>query len=86
MQQKSFRKFTFQTRFKTSFDQDQKLLKSAFLLSKIERLLFKDLYQNKKELNELKAAYIKKYQINRNKSKIPNSRNKCIYVGIRYYP
>lgn len=63
MQQKNSKQFTYQTRFKTSEDQDQKLLKSAFLLSRIERLLFKDLYQNKKNLNELKVLYLKKYQI-----------------------
>ena len=63
MQPKHSKKFTFQTRFKTSEDQNKILSESAFLLSRIERLLFKDLYQKKQELNALKAAYLKKYQI-----------------------
>jgi IS605 OrfB family transposase len=65
MQLKTSKQFTYQTRFKISEDQDQLLSSSAKLLSQVERQLFKELYQNpqKPNLNELKATYLKKYQI-----------------------
>ncbi len=65
MQPKTSKQFTYQTRFKTSKDQDRILSSSAKLLSQIERQLFKDFYQNPKKpgLNALKVLYLKKYYI-----------------------
>ena len=67
MQPKTSKQFTYQTRLKTSEDQDKLLSLSVKLLSQIERHLFKELYQNSKkpklDLNALKASYLKKYQI-----------------------
>lgn len=64
MQQKTFdQMFTYQTRIKTNNELDEVLNKTAYLLSKVERYLFKDYYINNKNLNELKSLYIKKFQI-----------------------
>jgi IS605 OrfB family transposase len=63
MQPITSKKFTYQTRFRISESQDELLSETAFLLSKVERALFKDLYQKKRAINELKAAYLKQYGI-----------------------
>jgi len=63
MQPITSRKFTYQTRFGVSDEHEELLLEAASLLSKVERTLFKDLYQKKRAINELKATYLKQYGI-----------------------
>jgi len=63
MQPITSRKFTYQTRFGVDESQERLLSGAADLLSKVERALFKDLYQKKIGINALKAAYLKQYGI-----------------------
>jgi len=63
MQQKACKKFTFQTRVEVNDEDFNFLEKTASILSKVERQLFKDIYQKKLKINDLKSEYIKKYQI-----------------------
>ena len=63
MRQKNCKKFTYQTRIQTEKELDEILTKTAYLLSKVERHLFKDLYQNKKNINDLKSSYITHFDI-----------------------
>ena len=63
MQLITSKKFTYQTRFKVGEEPKKLLSNTACLLSKVERILFKDLYQKKKKINELKAFYLKQYGI-----------------------
>ena len=63
MQQKASKTFTYQTRPKVDDKLDKILTGNAHLLSKVERHLFKDHYQNKKNINELKSLYLKRFGI-----------------------
>jgi len=63
MQQKTSKIFTYQTRPKIDDKSNKTLTEMSFLLSKVERSLFKDLYQNKKNINDLKSSYIKRFGI-----------------------
>jgi len=63
MQPITSKKFTYQTRFGVGEEPEKLLSNTACLLSKVERTLFKDLYQKKKNINELKTFYLKQYGI-----------------------
>ena len=63
MQQKTSKIFTYQTRPEIDDKSYETLIEMAFLLSKVERNLFKDLYQKNKNINELKSFYIKQFGI-----------------------
>ena len=63
MQLTTSKKFTYQTRFRVGEEPERLLSNTACLLSKVERSLFKDLYQKKKGINELKTLYLKQYGI-----------------------
>jgi hypothetical protein len=63
MQQKACKPFTYRTRINTCKELDDDLTKCSYLLSKVERSLFKDYYQKNKNINELKSFYIKRFGI-----------------------
>jgi len=63
MQQKASKSFTYQTRPFIKEKLDDILSNQAILLSKVERHLYKDRYQKKKNINELKSLYLKRFGI-----------------------
>lgn len=62
MQQKISKTFTYQTRLSIK-ENDEILTKTASLLSKVERELYKDYYHLTKSINDLKSEYIQKFKI-----------------------
>ena len=63
MPQKACKPFTYRTRINVSDEVDGDLTKCAYLLSKVERSLFKDYYQKNGDINDIKSSYIKRFGI-----------------------
>ena len=63
MPQITSKSLTYQTRLHVEENADAILGEYAYLLSHVERSLFRDYYQKNKNLNDLKSSYLKKFNI-----------------------